>query len=316
LKVQVAVLGSGRENFISLSALQTGVEVKTSFALVLVFLLGLSLPTAVLARDSSTADEQYRKLLADDDALMQDLERLSGNRSWLTRSMLRARLRRVEAEYRQFLSDHPKHVRAMVAYGSFLCDLQREDEAIIWWKKAIVIDPDCAAAYNDLGEVYGHTGRAGDALRLHQKAYELDPAEPVYRFNWANTCILYRNDAHEVYGWDTDEIFRRSLEQFRKARDLAPQDFEFSSAYAESFYLMKAPDWQEMYAAWKYCLDQPLQTNDRQRVYSYLARACMHLDRLEEAKTWLMKMDAPEVQALRQTLERRLAQPAVGKPQP
>lgn len=310
------MLRSGRESFLWLSALQTGVEVKASLALVLGFLLWLSLPAAVLARDLSTADEEYRKLLAADDALMQDVERLSGNRSSPTRSMLRARLRRVEAEYRQFLSDHPKHVRAMVAYGSFLCDLQRDDEAITWWKKAIAIDPNCAAAYNDLGEVHGHTGRAGEALRLHQKAYELDPTDPVYRFNWASTCILYRNDAHEVYGWNTDEIFRRSLEQFRKARDLAPQDFQFSSAYAESFYLMKTPDWQEAYAAWKYCLGQPLQTNDLQRVYSYLARACMHLNRFKEAKTWLTKMDAPEVQPLRETLERNLSQLTASKPQP
>ena len=74
------------------------------------------------AGDSNSPDVTYDKLLADDDALMQDLEQLPGRRPWLTRSMLRARARRVEAEYRQFLSDHPKHVRAMVAYGGFLCD--------------------------------------------------------------------------------------------------------------------------------------------------------------------------------------------------
>ena len=247
---------------------------------------------------------------------MQDVERLSGNRSWLTRLMLRARLRRVEAEYRQFLSDHPEHVRATVAYGGFLRDSQREDEAIVWWNKAIAIDLNCAMAYDNIAEVYGSTGRAAEALRLHQKAYELDPTEPVYRLNWANTCVLYRTDAHKVYGWDTDKIFRRSLEQFRKARDLAPQDFQFSSAYAESFYLMKVPDWQEMYEAWKYCLDQPLQTNDLQRVYSHLARACLHLSRFDEAKTWLTKMDAPEVQALRETLERNLSERTAGKPPP
>jgi tetratricopeptide (TPR) repeat protein len=314
--VQAVVLRSGRESFLWLSALQTGVEVKASFALVLGFLLGLSLPAAVLARDLSTADEEYRKLLAEDDALMQDVERLPERRSWLTRSMLRSRMRRMEAEYRQFLSDHPKHARAMVAYGSFLCDLQREDEALGWWKKAIAADPNCAEAYNEIAEGYGSSGRAAEALRLHQKAYELDPTDPVYRFNWASTCILYRNDAHEAYGWDTDEIFRRSLEQFRKARDLAPQDFEFSSAYAASFYMMKKPDWQEMYEAWKYCLDQPLQTNDLQRVYSHLARACMHLNRFKEAKTWLTKMDAPEVQPLREILERNLSERTAGKLQP
>jgi len=271
---------------------------------------------AASSGDSNDADAAYRKLLTDDDALIQDLDQLSGSRSKLTQSMLRARTRRVEAEYRQFLSEHPKHVRAMVAYGGFLDDFQRTDEALGWWNKAIAVDPNCAAAYNDIGGVYGSNGRAAEALRMHQKAYELDPTEPVYRLNWANTCILYRTDSHNVYGWDTDEIFRRSLEQLRRARDLAPEDFEFSSAYAESFYLMKNPDWQQMYAAWQYCLGQPLQDADRQRVYGHLARACIHLNRFDQAESWLAKMDAPEIQWLRKILERNLSQRAAGKPPP
>ena len=35
-----------------------------------------------------------------------------------------------------------------------------------------------------------------------------------------------------------------SLDQFRRARDLAPGNFEYASAYAETFYLMPQPDWQ------------------------------------------------------------------------
>jgi tetratricopeptide (TPR) repeat protein len=290
--------------------------VKAALALAIGLSLTLGSLQATGAENSNSADAEYRKLLADDDALVQDLAQLSGRRSWSTRSMLRARTRRVEAEYRQFLSEYPTHVRAMVAYGGFLRDFRRVDEALGWWNKAIAIDPNCAAAYNDIGEVYGSGGRVAEALRLHQKAYELDPAEPVYRLNWANTCILYRKDAHNVYGWNNDEIFRRSLEQFRQARDLAPQDFEYSSAYAESFYLMKDPDWQQMYAAWQYCLAQPLQTNDLQSVYGHLARACMHLNRFDEAKTWLTKMDAPEIQSLRRILERNLSERAAGKAPP
>lgn len=254
--------------------------------------------------------------MADDDALVQDWGHLSGSGSSATQSMLEARIRQLESEYQKFLSDHPKHARGMVAFAGFLRDFERDDEAILWWKKAIATDTNSAAAYNGLGEVYGATGQAGEALRLHQRAYELDPTEPVYRFNWATTCILFRNDAHEVYGWDTEEIFRRSLEQFRKARDLVPKDFEFSSAYAESFYLQKNPDWQEAYAAWQYCLGQPLAPADRQRVYSQLARICLRLNRLEETKSWLAKMDAPEVQGLRETLQRRLSQLTANQPPP
>lgn len=275
-----------------------------------------SYPGTASAGGSNAVDEAYRKLVATDDALMQDWGHLSDSGSSVTQSVLEARIRQLESDYQQFLSEHPKHVRAMVAFGGFLRDFERDDEAIAWWKKAIAVDKNCAAAYNDLGEVYGPTGQAAEALRMHQKAYELDPSEPVYRLNWANTCILFRTDAHEVYGWDTAEIFRRSLEQFRKARDLAPQDLEFSNAYAESFYLVKNPDWREAHAAWEYCLGQPLQTAERQRVYGQLARVSMYQNRLEEAKSWLAKMDAPEVQGLRESLQRRLSQLTSSKPVP
>jgi tetratricopeptide (TPR) repeat protein len=268
----------------------------------------------VAAEEAKGADTEYRKILADDDALMQQMDQEGGKTSWLTQSMLKARLRRLEGEYKSFLQQYPDHVRGIVAYGGFLRDMQRDDEAISWWKKAIALDPRCAVAYNNLGEVLGHDGHAGDALRLHQKAYELDPSDPLFHFNWATTCIVYRKDARDVYGWKEDEIFRHSLDQFRIARDLAPQDFQYSSAYAESFYMMKNPDWQEAYAGWNYCLGQPLQDGDRQRVYGQLARVCIHLKQVDTARQWINKMDSTDNQSMRKVLERRLAELVASTP--
>jgi hypothetical protein len=79
---------------------------------------------------------------------------------------------------------------------------------------------------------------------------------------------------------------------------------------------MKSPDWQESYTAWKYCLGQPLQPHELQYVYGHLARVCTHLDRMEEARTWLMKMDAPEMEGLRRSIERNLLKQTTSKPQP
>jgi tetratricopeptide (TPR) repeat protein len=270
----------------------------------------------VAAEEAKGADAEYKRLLTEDDALMQEVQQQAGNSSWLTQSMLKARLRRLDSGYKSFLQQHPEHVRGMVAYGGFLRDTQRDDEAISWWKKAIALDPRCAVAYNNLGEVLGHDGHAGDALRLHQKAYELDPNDPLFHFNWATTCIVYRKDALDVYGWKEDEIFRHSLDQFRIARDLAPQDFQYSSAYAESFYMMKDPDWHEAYAGWEYCLGQPLQDGERQHVYGQLARVCIHMKQYDAARQWINKMDSADNQSMRKLLERRLAELIASTPKP
>jgi tetratricopeptide (TPR) repeat protein len=278
--------------------------VKPAIWLAVVLSLAGSASSPVMAGD---ATDEYQQLLARDDALMQDLAQTSTNRLWLTRSMLNAKLKRLDADYRSFLEQHPRYAPAMVAYGGFLDDTGREKEAVVWWKKAIEADPRCAAAYNNLAVEYGEDGRPGDALRLHQQAYELDTNNPVFHYNWATTCILYRKDARDVYGWDTDEIFRHSLEQFRIARDLAPREFEYARAYAESFFMMKDPDWREAHAAWAFCLGQPLQPREQQGVYGQLARVCLHQAHYDEARQWITKLDAPDFQPMRRALERKLA---------
>jgi tetratricopeptide (TPR) repeat protein len=257
---------------------------------------------------ASDADTKYHQLLDRDDALMKQLDALRGDASLFQRAGLRANLRRLEADYRFFIHEHPKRADALVAFGGFLYDQGREEEGLQYWEKAIVVDPRCAKAYNNLAVYYGHNGRAGDALRYHQKAFEIDPRDPIFHFNWATTCIMFRKDAHNVYGWDTDEIFQHSQEEFLKTRDLEPQNVEYAWAYAESFYEVSKPDWQKAHAAWEFCLRQPTDEVGRERVYSNLARVCIHWGRLNEARSWLEKISSEDVSPLRRLLERRLAE--------
>ncbi|HUJ08929.1 MAG TPA: tetratricopeptide repeat protein [Verrucomicrobiae bacterium] len=254
--------------------------------------------------DPRDVERWFRFLLSRTDELRAQSDEMSGDTSPAAEKRFHAFERRLENDYKHFLNDHPKHTRAMVAYGDYLSDLGREEEAMTWWKKAITIDPKEAYAYNDIANYYGHNGRAADALKLYDKAIELVPTEPVFRFNWATTCVCFRNESKTVYGWTKDEIFQHSLGQFRKARDLDPQNFDLSTAYAETFYMMPKPDWEEAYAAWKYCLGQPLDDDQRQLVFMHLARVCIHLQRYQEAQEWTTKL--PANSPLHRALERRI----------
>jgi len=270
-----------------------------------VLVIALSLATRGLASD---ADTKYSELLDRDDALMQQLGSSSVQRSILRQAEVRAKLRRLEADYRFFIYEHPQDADALVSFGGFLYDQGREEEGLQFWQRAITVDPHCAKAYNNLAVDYGHNGRAADALRYHQKAIELDPSDPIFRFNWATTCVLFRKDAHEVYGWDTDQIFEHGLEEFRKARDLEPQNVEYAWAYAQTFYQVNKPDWQQAYAAWQFCLNQQVDEVGRERVYSQLARVCLRWGRLDKARSWLAKITSDDVLPMRRVLERRLAE--------
>jgi tetratricopeptide (TPR) repeat protein len=258
--------------------------------------------------DPRDAERQFRFLLSRGDELRAQHDRFAGDTPASVTGRWKAQVRRLEAGYKHFLNDHPQHTRAMVAYGSLLCDQGSEEEGIRWWKKAIEIDPREAYAYNDLANHYGHNGHAAEALRYYAKAIELVPTEAIFRFNWATTCQLFRNESHAVYGWNTDQIFQHSLEQFRSARDLAPQDFELSSAYAETFYQMPKPDWQEAYQAWQFCLRQPLDDQQRGFVGGHLARVCVRLGRYDEAREWVAKLPPDQQAFVRRAIEQKIAE--------
>lgn len=253
---------------------------------------------AARAQDPNDAEREFRRLLTRDDELMAQRADVRQHQG----------VERLEHSYRRFLAQHPGHVRAMVAFGSFLDDTGRGDEAMRWWEKALVVDPRAASAYNNIANHYGHTGRAGDALRYYAKAIALAPDEPMFRFNWAVTCSLFRNETHAVYGWDAAEIFRRSMAQLRAARDMAPLEFSYAKAYAEEFYLVPQPDWTEARVAWKVCLGLASDDEQKQAVYCHLARVSIRMKDAEEARLWLTKVESGQFESLRRALERQLAQ--------
>ena len=259
-------------------------------------------PSARAEEDPRDAERQFRFLLSRDEELKAQNETAPPADS----KRLKAQLHRLDGDYKHFLNDHPRHTRAMVAYGSLLYDQHLEDEGVRWWEKAIAIDPSEAYAYNSLANDYGHNGHADKALRYYQKAIDLVPTEPIFRFNWATTCQMYRNESKAVYGWSKEEIFQHALDQFRQARDLVPQDFEMASTYAETFFMMPKPDWQGAYDGWQFCLKQSLDDGQRQHVYANLARTCIRLGRIDEAKQWLAKLTDSGQVSIRRSLERKI----------
>jgi tetratricopeptide (TPR) repeat protein len=275
-------------------------------ALVIGLFAMVVVPCIQAEEDPRDAERQFRFLLSRGDELREEKDRLDAHPSPAASERWKGQLKHLERDYRHFLHDHPLHVRAMVAYGGLLFDEDNEDEGARWWEKALAVDPGEAYAYNDLANVYGHDGRAAKALRYYQTAIDLAPNEPVFRFNWATTCQLFRKDSLAVYGWNVDEIFQHCMEQFRAARDLDPQNYDFSTTYAETFYQLPKPDWPSAYEAWQFCLRQNLNNQQRAFVCGHLARVCIRLGRLEEAKRWAAEITGIDQVSVRRLIERKI----------
>jgi tetratricopeptide (TPR) repeat protein len=237
----------------------------------------------------------YRKILLDDDAAEKDIlkwsddaEAFSGAGAGDPKLTLHARIRRrldgIKAEYEDFISHHPDHARIRLAYGSFLHDTDDEEGAIVQCEKARELDPKNPAAWNDLANYYGDIGPVKKAFEYYAKAIELDGRQSVYYHNLAERVYQFRQEACEYYHLTEQQVFDKSLGLYRKAIELDPDNFVLVTDYAESFYSIKPPRWQDGLAAWTEALKIARDDVEREGVYIHLARMNINLGQYEAAR--------------------------------
>jgi tetratricopeptide (TPR) repeat protein len=237
----------------------------------------------------------YRKILLDDDAAEQDVLKWTDDAAAFSKagadetqmtlqSRIQRRLAGIKSEYEGFILQHPDHANARLAFGSFLNDTHDEEGAVAQWDKARELDPRNPAAWNNLANYYGHRGPVKKAFEYYAKAIELDGHESVYYHNLATTVYLFRKDACEYYNMTEQQVFDRSLELYRNAIELAPDDFILYSDYAESFYGTKPPRWQDGLTAWTDALKIARDDAERQGVHIHLARINIKLGHYDEAR--------------------------------
>ena len=82
------------------------------------------------------------------------------------------------------------------------------NEAIFRWKQVVSIDPDNAAAHNNLGVGYEALGKITEAKSAYQRATELDPESKYYRINYRRCRLHIRRS-----GTDIEETLPESSEE-------------------------------------------------------------------------------------------------------
>jgi tetratricopeptide (TPR) repeat protein len=226
--------------------------------------------------------EYFRLILADQsaqdetDRWMLENERLAavgaGDDAPTLRLRMRQRFEPVEKSYRDFLERHPKHVRGRLAFGSFLNDLGREDEAAAQYLLARDLDPKNPAPWNNLANFYGHNSPVTNAFLCYEKAIELDPTEPIYFQNFATTVYLFRHDAKSHYRINEQQVFDKALGLYRSALALATNDFKLATDLAQTYYGINPPRVRDALAAWHDAMKLASDDAERQGVRLHLAR--------------------------------------------
>lgn len=298
---------------------------------------GIHLP---LEAADSPVEQAFQRLLEEDqDALDQvdrwilEERRLADQGAGIGGAALNAkieeRLKPVEDAYREFIKEHPDHIRARLALGSFLHETGREAEGVAIWEDACARAPRNPAAWNNLANHYAHRGPVKRGLEYFEQAIKLNPAEPVYRRNLATVVFLFRKDAREYYGLPDDQaVLWRSLEFYEAALERAPKDFTLATEVAQVYYFLRprgenAPEaaaklTDQCLAAWRRARSLTDDPRAQEGVEIHMARVCHNAGRFAEARQHLDRVSDPVYATVKKALVRRLreltAARAEGKP--
>lgn len=293
---------------------------------------GIHLPVVDV---QSPVEQEFQRLMEEDEAALEQVDRWIREEQELQAQgaglagpgldlKIEERLKTVEEAYTAFIARHPDHVRARLAYGSFLNETGQETEAVAAWEQARELAPNNPAAWNNLANHFAHRGPVLKAIEYFTKAIELNPAEPVYRRNLATTVFLFRQDARQYYDLPDDQaVLRKSLDLYREARRLEPADFTLATDLAQVYYFLKPQPPDDPVAAEK-LVDESLQAWDvarslagddltRQGVDIHKVRVCLNAGRLDDARLLLAQVSHPTLNQLRARQLRRLDDLAAGR---
>jgi tetratricopeptide (TPR) repeat protein len=274
-------------------------------------------PPAAVPEANDPLEKEYKRLMEDDDAAQAEVDEwIKDNQEASTRGAavptadlqrrIRERFDPIRKAYEDFIKRHPDHARARVAYGSFLGDLQDEDGAREQWEKALALNSKDPAVYNNLANLYGHTGPVKKAFEYYAKAIELNPAEPLYYHNFGTTVYLFRKDAMEFYSISEQQVYDKALGLYSKALKLDPQNFPLASDVAQTYYGIRPLRTEEALKAWTNTLAIAHDEIEREGVYLHLARIKLAAERFAEARAHVAAVTNDMYGVLKKRLARNL----------
>jgi len=159
-------------------------------------------------------------------------------------------------EYDAFLRAYPNFTPGYVAYGLLLGKVGMRRQSTTILLKANMMNPDIPIVKNQLGNYLAEEGEPIEAANYFISATHLAPEEPLYHYQLGTLLREARDDFLKSGQWTRAQLDRSMQEAFRRAAELAPNNFAFAYRYAQSFNDLAEPNWEEALKVWGALEDQ------------------------------------------------------------
>jgi tetratricopeptide (TPR) repeat protein len=276
----------------------------------LLLLLPLVLVVAPVLRageSESLAERTLRQLVARQrDLLAEEAKRSPG----FDADDFQAQMQLVCQDYELLLRDNPTFGAGYAAYGYLLGKIGQRKASLGILLKANQLDPDQPLVKNQIGNFLAEEGRPREALPYFLAAIKLAPKEPLYHYQLGTLLHEARDDFIKSGEWTADALSHTMHEAFRQAAELAPQRIEFTYRYAESFYDLDHPDWNEALKRWSALEEQAASEIERQTMRLHAANVLLKQGKPDHARVLLDAVTEPGLQGQKQKLVAQL--PAKG----
>jgi tetratricopeptide (TPR) repeat protein len=268
----------------------------------------LIVPRPALRAESETMPERELKQIVERQRIILEQAAKDGDKA--DDESLRVQLQEVCHDYEILLHDSPNFAAAYAAYGYLLSKMDMPKEAAAILLKANALDPNIPLVKNQLGNYLAEDGKPIEAVNYFIAAIKLAPDEPLYHYQLGTLLYAARDDFLKKGVYTRPQIDEAMHNAFKKAAELAPDRIEFTYRYAESFYDLEKPDWDEALKAWA-SLEEKAQTPlERETMRLHAANVLIKQGKFDHARLMLSMVTESGLEAQKQKLVAQLPENA------
>ncbi len=263
-------------------------------------ILSLSLALPLAAAESESLAQRTLRQIAERQRTLLETAAKQGDK--LDEEAFRTQLQELTHSYERLLHDSPNNAEVFAAYGYLLRKVDMRKQAAAMLLKANQLDSDIPLVKNQLGNLLAEDGRPLDALPYFMAAIKLSPKEPLYHYQVGTLLHEAQDDFLKSGEWTRTALDHATHGAFKTAAELAPDRFEFGYRYAESFYDLAEPQWEEALKVWAALEEKADSPIERQTLRLHAANILLKQGHADRAQLLLGTVTEPELQGQKQKL--------------